>query len=172
MRAPAMIALSGLTLALAACGTTSQPGMALGEASTGSPQPVEGFDWVLHQDGDMAKLAYGVDETDNTPIQLLCERTSGQLTLNAEVANDAAHEFHLESGGETERYPARAERGEPEEIFGNVLFLNAEAKTSDPVFLRFRRVAWLAVWQHGERHAFASHPGSEQRVERFFAFCG
>ncbi len=175
MRLPVLIAASGLTLALAACNTTGQPGMGLLAATSGSPAPVEGYDWFLHQDGDTAKLAYGVDETDDMPIGLDCEKNSGRLTLSAVAAKDAAHEFHLESGGDTERYPAEAEPWPPGALpsdTDNGLFLTAEAKAGDPVFQRFRRVGWLAVWQDGERHAYAPHPGSGERVERFFAFCG
>jgi hypothetical protein len=37
---------------------------------------------------------------------------------------------------------------------------------------RFRRLAWLARWQGGQREVYVPHPGSADRVERFFAFCG
>lgn len=168
MRLPVLIAAAGLSLALAACNTTGQPGMGLSAGSSGSPAPVEGYDWFLHQDGDTAKLAYGVDETDNMPIGLDCEKNSGRLGLSAVAGDDAAPEIHLESGGETERYAAEAE---PSEIHDGV-FLTAEAKAGDPVFQRFRRVGWLAVWEDDERHAYAPHPGSGERIERFFAFCG
>jgi hypothetical protein len=168
MRLPVLITAAGLTLALAACNTTSQPGMGLSPVSSGSPAPVENYDWFLHQDGDNALLAYGLEESDDLRIGMECRKNSGRLALNAVAPDDAAHEIHLESGGDTERYPAAAE---PSEV-NDGLFLTAEAKAGDPVFQRFRRVGWLAVWEGGERHAYAPHPGSRDRVERFFAFCG
>ena len=168
MRLPVLIAASGLMLALAACNTTGQPGMGLSEASSGAPAPMQGYDWFLHQDGNEAKLAYGVEESDDLKIGLDCQKNTGRLALSAVAAENAAHEIHLESGGDTERYPAEAE---PSEL-NDGLFLTAEAKAGDPVFQRFRRVGWLAVWEGQVRHAYAPHPGSGDRVERFFAFCG
>lgn len=168
MRAPALFVLSGLTLALAACNTTGQPGMGLSVASSGAPAPVAHYDWFLHQDGQEARLAYGLEESDDLRIGLDCRKNSGRLALSAIAPEGAAHEIHLESGGDTERYAAEAE---PSEL-NDGLFLTAEAKAGDPVFQRFRRVGWLAVWQGEDRHAYAPHPGSSDRVERFFAFCG
>ena len=168
MRLPVLIAASGLTLALAACNTTGQPGMGLSAASSSSPAPVEHYDWFLHQDGSEARLAYGLEESDDLRIGLDCRKNSGRLALSAVASEGAAHEIHLESGGDTERYPAEAE---PSEL-NDGLFLSAEAKAADPVFQRFRRVGWLAVWEGDTRRAYAPHVGSQDRVERFFAFCG
>ncbi|MDQ8027569.1 MAG: hypothetical protein REJ23_02500 [Brevundimonas sp.] len=168
MRVPALFVLSSLTLALAACGTTSQPGMGLSVASSGAPAPVEGYDWFFHQDGDGALLAYGLEESDDLRIGMECRKSTGRLALSTLAPEGAAAEIHLESGGDTERYPALSE---PSEL-NDGLFLTAEAKAGDPVFQRFRRLGWLALWQGEERHAYAPQPGSGDRVERFFAFCG
>lgn len=168
MRVPALFVLSGLMLALAACNTTGRPAMGLTAGATGSPAPVEGYDWFLHQDGQEARLAYGLEESDDLRIGLDCQKNSGRLALSAVAPEGARPEIYLESGGDTERYAAESE---PSEV-NDGLFLTAEAKAGDPVFLRFRRVGWLAVWQGEERHAYAPQPGSGSRVEQFFAFCG
>jgi hypothetical protein len=52
------------------------------------------------------------------------------------------------------------------------VLLTAEAAAGAPVFQRFRRLGWMALWQDGEREAYAPHPESEPNIERFFAFCG
>lgn len=168
MRLPVLIAAAGLTLALAACNTTGSAPAPLETAASGSPAPVEGYDWFFHEDGANALLAYGLEESDDLRIGMECGKNTGRLALNAIAPEGAAHEIHLESGGDTERYPAEAERSE----VNDGLFLTAEAKAGDPVFQRFRRLGWLAVWTGEERHAYAPHPGSGERVERFFAFCG
>ncbi|WP_420478885.1 hypothetical protein [Brevundimonas sp. FT23028] len=165
MRPPALLVLSGLTLTLAACGTTR---MDFAPAVSGAPAPIDHYDWFLHQDDEEARLAYGLEESDDLRIGLDCRKNSGRLALSALAPEGARPEIHLESGGDTERYPAAAERSE----LNDGLFLTADAKASDPVFQRFRRVGWLAVWQGDERQAYAPHPGSADRVERFFAFCG
>lgn len=163
-----VLTAAGLTLALAACNTTGQPGMGLSAASSGSPAPVQGYDWFLHQDGDAARLAYGMEASDDLKVGLDCLKNSGRLALSALAPTGAAAEIHLESGGETERFPAEAEASE----VNDGLFLTAEAKAGEPVFQRFRRTGWLALWEGETRHAYAPHPGSGERVERFFAFCG
>lgn len=168
MRLPVLIAASGLTLTLAACNATGAAPASLETASSGSPAPVEHYDWFFHESGAEARLAYGLEESDDLRIGLDCAKGAGRVSLSAVAPTGAAHEIHLESGGDTERFPADAE---PSEI-NDGLFLSAEARTSEPVFQRFRRVGWLAVWEGGERHAYASHPGSADRIERFFAFCG
>lgn len=167
MRLPVLITATGLTLALAACNTTGGTAPSA-TAATGAPTPVAGYDWFFHEDGMDALLAYGLEESDDLRIGMECRKNSGRLALNAIAPDDAAHEIHLESGGDTQRYPARAE---PSEV-NDGLFLTAEARAGDPVFQRFRRIGWLAVWSGEERHAYAPHPGSGERVERFFAFCG
>lgn len=166
MRLIPLLALSGLTLTAAACATAPTPAML--SAGSGSPQPVENYDWFLSEDGDEARLAYGLEESDDLRIGLDCRRASGKLDLSAIAKAGASPEIHLESGGDTERYPAQSE---PSELHDG-LFLTAVARTDEPVFRRFRRVGWLAVWQGDERNAYAPHPQSADRIERFFAFCG
>jgi hypothetical protein len=163
MRLPILIAAAGLTLA--ACTTTGSPPAPL---ETASPAPVESYDWFFHESGPEARLAYGLEESDDLRIGLDCHKNSGRLALSAIAPAGAAAEIHLESGGDIERYPAEAE---PSELNDGV-FLTAEAKASDPVFQRFRRVGWLAVWEGDQRHAYAPHPQSAGVIERFFAFCG
>lgn len=168
MRPTVLTAAAGLTLALAACNTTGGAPAAPGLASSGSPAPVEGYDWFLHEDASDARLVYGLEESDDLRIGMDCRKNSGRLALSAMAPAGAAAEIHLESGGDTERYPAEVE---PAEVSDGV-FLTAEVKAGDPVFQRFRRLGWLAVWQGQDRQAYAPHPGSGERVERFFAFCG
>ncbi|GAA0627184.1 hypothetical protein GCM10009422_25130 [Brevundimonas kwangchunensis] len=167
MRLITVLALSGLSLTAAACASGPMEPASLSTGS-GSPQPAENYDWFLSEDGDEARLAYGLEESDDLRIGLDCRRASGKLDLSAIAKAGARSEIHLESGGDTERYPAHSE---PSELHDG-LFLTAAARTSEPVFQRFRRVGWLAVWQGEERNAYAPHPQSAERIERFFAFCG
>lgn len=166
MRLITLLALSVLPLTAAACATAPAPSMP--STSSGAPAPVENYDWFLHQDGDEARLAYGLEESDDLRIGLDCRRASGKLDLSAIAKAGASPEIHLESGGDTERYPAQSE---PSELHDG-LFLTAEARTNEPVFERFRSVGWLAAWHGQNRDAYAPHPGSVDRIERFFAFCG
>lgn len=165
MRPSLPIALSAFTLTLAACATA--PGTTVPAASA-TPAPVEGYDWFLHEDGDTARLAYGLAESDDLRLGLDCRKGSSRLDLSAVAPAGARPEIYIESGGDTARFTATSE---PSEV-NDGLFLSAEAATDIGVFQRFRRVGWLALWQGDERQAYAPHPGSADRVERFFAFCG
>ena len=169
MRARALIVLTGLALGAAACATVESPvESAPVVVSSGSPAPVANHDWFYHRDGEEARLVYGLAESDDLRLGLDCRQGSGRLALSAVGGPDAKPEIHVEAGGETERFAAQSE---PSELHEGV-FLTAEAATNAPVFQRFRRVGWLALWQDGERQAYAPHPGSTPNIERFFAFCG
>lgn len=163
MRLTVPLLLSVLTLG--ACATAPD---APAPTASGAPVPVAGYDWFLHEDGDAARLAYGLEESDDLRLGMDCRRGSGRLDLSATAPAGTRAEIYLESGGDTERFAAKSE---PSEL-NDGIFLTAEARTNHPVFLRFRRLGWLALWRGDERQTYAPHPGSADRVERFFAFCG
>lgn len=162
---PALLTVSALALTLAGCATHGPSPASLAEAS--SPAPVPDFDWHLTQDDHMGTLAYGVAESDEVKLQLHCQSGSGALELAA-MLEKPSREIHLESGGDTERYPAVSEAAGINE--GE--YAQAAAATKDPVFQRFRRLGWIAVLEGGDRHPYAAHPGSRSSIERFFAACG
>lgn len=172
MRMRALFVLSALTVGAAGCATVDAPAPAVSPpppAAPGpAPLPVEGYDWFYSTDEDAARLAYGLAESDDLKLGLDCRRGTGRLEMVAIAEKGAAPEVYVESGGETERFPASSE---PSQLHDGV-FLTAEASTAEPVFQRFRRVGWMAQWRDGEREAYAPQPGSKSNVERFFAFCG
>lgn len=153
-------------LALAACTTTPKPAPIA--TAGGSPAPLAGYDWFLNEDGAASQLVYGLQESDDVRLTLVCERADGKLEVSAHGPAGGPAEIHLESGGESERLRATSEALEISE--GD--WLTAMARTSDPVFQRFRKIGWIALWQGGERHAYAAHPASAGRIEQFFGRCG
>jgi hypothetical protein len=167
MRYPSLLALAAAALTVSACATAT-PDAPAGTVSSGSPAPVEGYDWFFNTDEDAARLAYGLADSDDLRLGLDCTRASGRLSLSGVADAPAKPEFLLEAGGETERFPARSE---PSELHDGV-FLSADAAADAPVFQRFRRVGWLAIWADGVRETYAPHPSSVPNIERFFAFCG
>lgn len=164
-RIPAILAMAAATAVLAACSTTA-PAPAI-TASSGAPLPVAGLDWHLTVDEPEAKLAFGIEESDELKLGLTCEKGSGRLEINA-MRPTGTRELHLESGGETERFAARAE---PSGLHEGV-FLSAQARTSHPVFQRFRKVGWLADLQGDRRETYAPHAASAPQIDQFFVFCG
>lgn len=154
----------GLSALAGGCASSGRP---TGSADDG-PAPVEALDWILDAEASDARLAYGVPASDDLRIGLECERGSGELTVTVLAPAHAAREILLESGGDTLRLAAVSEADPVHEG----LLLTASARADEPVFLRFRRIGWLAVWRDGSREVHAAHPGSGDRIERFFTFCG
>ena len=171
MRLRALVVLSALAAAAAACATVEPPAMDFAPeppAGGGAPIPVEGYDWFYHSDEDAARLAYGLAESDDLKLGFDCGRGTGRLEMVAIAEKGAKAEIHVESGGDTERFSAASE---PSQLHDGVI-LTASASASEPVFQRFRRVGWMAQWRNGEREAYAPHPASAANIESFFAFCG
>lgn len=163
----AALLMGGAVLALGACASTEPAAPSAGLTTMAAPAPVAGYDWFYHADAAQASLAYGLKDSDDLRLGLECSRGAGKLELSA-VAPTGVREIHLESGGDTERFPAT---GEPSELHDGD-FLTAQSKSNEPVFQRFRRIGWLAQWQGEHRETYVAHAASAPDIERFFVFCG
>lgn len=150
---------------LAACASQKTVSMPL--ADIAAPAPVANYDWHLHREPGEDTLAYGVANSDEMKLQLICRSGSAKLDLAA-ISDKPMRELYLESGGDTERYPARSEAAG----INDGEYVSANADTKDPVFQRFRSLGWIAVWQGEEREVYAAHPTSKPDIERFFSACG
>jgi len=162
------LALSATALlALGACASVdTKPASLAPESVASAPQPIPGYDWFFHEDEGLT-LVYGLANSDDVSLSLGCLPGSDQLEMTRDAPQGSAAEIYLESGGETERYEAGSEPS----IMTDGVLLTAYAKASDPVFKRFRKVGWLALWQEGERDLLVSHAGSKAGVESFFSAC-
>lgn len=135
--------------------------------TSATPLPIANNDWFFDRDNRELTLAYGVANSDDLKLQLICQTGSGALELAA-VFDRPSRVLLLESGGDTERYPARSE---PAGIHEGQ-YVTASAKTKDPVFQRFRSLGWIALWEGENREPLVAHPASQPNIERFFAACG
>lgn len=159
------LSLAGLVSGCASV-ATSPAGSVLPSSEPASPAPVAGYDWHLTADEGIVLLAYGIAESDELKLGLQCGTGSGRVDVTS-TGPSGARTILLESGGETERLDAL---GEPSELHEGDL-LTAQAGADAPVFQRFRRLGWMAQWIGDRREAYASQPGSQAGVERFFALC-
>lgn len=164
-RALPLVLMAGSGLILAACSTTDSTHDPL--ASSGAPVPRAGYDWHLNQDDKEISLAYGMVDTDDVPLDLSCQPRTGTLNILHTTGGGGGPRIQLESGGDTETYPAKAEPA----ALGEGLDLTAKASSTDPVFLRFRQLGWLAV--HGEqgREPYVATPSARSGIEQFFSLC-
>ncbi|WP_225212444.1 hypothetical protein [Brevundimonas guildfordensis] len=137
-------------------------------ATSAAPLPVAGYDWFLNDDPDEPRLSYGMAQSDDVPLSLMCAPGSGKIGLS--LATDRAPQrrsLTVESGGDSETFPAQVE---PSDMHDG-LYLVATAPASHPVFQRFDRLGWLAVWNDDQRAVMAAQPGSESRAARFLEQC-
>ena len=167
MRSLAVLSVAA-AVAVAGCATAPVEPAATTTASSGSPQPIAHYDWFLHGDADQARLAYGLEESDDLKLGLDCTAGSRRVELSAIGQTDGKSEILIESGGETERLDARSE---PSQVSDGT-FLTASIAADAPVMRRFRQVKWLALWEDGQRATLVPHPGSTGNIERFFEICG
>ncbi|AQR61214.1 hypothetical protein BZG35_05795 [Brevundimonas sp. LM2] len=167
-RTPGLMLSLALAAMTAACSTVApEPATpVVVTAGASSPQPIAGYDWHLTTHDGIARLAYGIAESDELKLAFECGAGSGTLQVLA-TAPSGTRLILLESGGDTERLTARSE---PSEL-GEGDLLTAESPADAPVFQRFRRLGWLAQWIGDRREAYAPQPGSAADVDRFFALC-
>lgn len=164
MRVQALALIAGA--ALAACSTVPTGDPPDGLTSNG-PAAVNGLDWHLTEDANETKLAYGRANSGDFGFALTCAPGSSRLSL-FQAAEAGATVISLESGGDTEQFPAVSEPAGIQE--GDVLVAVSPSKV--PVFQRFRQLGWLATWQGHNREVLAAHPATRSTIERFFAVCG
>lgn len=157
----------GLVALTSACASVETPQPVETAAAPPAPAPIAGYDWHFTPEVGSARLAYGVEASDDLKLGLDCTAGSGKVDMTA-LGRTGDREIHLESGGDTQRF--RSE-GEPSQLHDGDI-LTATAGTSEPVLQRFRRLGWIAQWVDERREVYAPHPGSESGVERFFAYCG
>lgn len=165
---PPRLLLLSLAALTAGCASTPPPATGPVPVEAGAPQPLADHDWVYDDDEGDLHLTYGRDESDDVWLTLRCEPGSGTIGLDQYVAPAGAREIALESGGDTETWPARPEADE----LNDGVYLVAEAEAGTPVFQRFRRLGWLAAYGPDWRAPMVARPGSLPGIERFFAACG
>lgn len=164
MRRQALVlAIAGL---VTAC-TTTRPLPIAVEPVAGAPEALAGLDWFLTEDPMETRLAYGLPNSGDFRMAVICEPASGRVSV-MQATEAAAGIMVLESGGVIAQLTATAEPAGVQE--GDILL--AETTASAPVLQRFRTLGWLAIWQGEQRETLVAHPASRPSIDRFFTLCG
>jgi hypothetical protein len=115
--------------------------------------------WHLSQEGSLAKLAYGVANSDQLALLMTCERGQTQATVYGDVQP---------AGSRIVRTSAPSAI---DPLSGN---LSGEARISvrDPGLQQLARTGKLAVVADAGRFQLSASPTEQRLIGDFFAYCG
>jgi len=146
---PAAAAI-GLFAAAAQSSATNTPATARDEA----------MGWHLSREGETAKLAYGLANSDQLALMLTCEPGQALATVYGEVQPDSPRLIHASAG--------------PVDIdpLGGDLLDEVRIPTADGTLRRFLRTGSLAVEGETGKFSLTANPEERRLVDAFFSWCG
>ena len=126
--------------------------------------------WTLDQTDAEVYLVFGVPETDDVGVSFWCNQQSGIVKLyfpesDPELKPAVEVNFELEVAGKI--YPLKGKTAFNEESTGTSL--EAELKTTDPVFAALQAANRFAVKIGSSKHVF---PLGEADFSTFLDVCG
>lgn len=145
---PAVAALGLLALAAQSQATDSE---------TRTSDAVMG--WHLSHEGSMAKLAYGIENSDQLALMITCERGQSQATVYGDV--QPASPRLIKASTSTEIDP----------LSGN-LFAESRISMHDPALQQLARRGKLVVEAEAGMFELSANPQERRRIGDFFAYCG
>lgn len=116
--------------------------------------------WHLSHEGSLAKLAYGVENSDQLALMMTCERGQTQAIIYGDV-QPASPRLIQASMTETAIDPLSGD-------------LAGEARISvhDPALRQFARLGALAVQGEAGRFELTATRNERRLIGDFFAYCG
>ncbi len=146
---PAVAALGLIAVAAQSRATNPEP-----------PAAAEGMGWHLSHEGSMAKLAYGLANSDQLALMMTCEPGRSHATVYGEVQPASPRLIHASTG--------------PAEIdpLGGGLLEETRIATQDSVLRRFLRTGSLAVTGEAGRFELTATREERRLIDVFFAWCG
>lgn len=192
-RSPLILA-AAFTGLLAACGpaasndapSTSAPVAPAADASMpaspnapspqamSAPRPTAGYDWDTRATDEgrsrSMTLAYEVPETDDQPMNLICEEGGARIFAGTQTADTNLRSITLASAGVSQTYPVK--EAVAEEMNGGV-YVTVELAGNDPTLNAFRDSGWLRLTVNGQTTDMSAQPNSDarQKIATFMAFC-
>jgi hypothetical protein len=115
--------------------------------------------WHLSHEGSLAKLAYGVENSDQLALMMTCERGQTQATVFGDVQPAAAHLINTSMSGSID--PLSGDLADVSRI-----------SVRDPVVQQLARSGRMAV--EAETGAYELTATSAERgvISQFIAYCG
>lgn len=115
--------------------------------------------WHLSHEGSLAKLAYGVENSDQLALMMTCERGQTQAVVYGDV--QPASPRVIKASMESAIDPLSGD-------------LSGEARISvrDPALQQLIRNGKLAVEADAGRFELSANPAERRLIGDFFAYCG
>lgn len=130
-------------------------------ASNSDAQAASGaMSWHLSHEGNLAKLAYGVENSDQLALMMTCEPGRTQATVYGDVQLATPRLIHA-SMTETAIDPLDGELADETRISLN-----------DPTLRDLARKGTLAVEGDAGRFELTATPKDRAQIDAFFAYCG
>lgn len=145
--------------AVAALGLIAAAAQSSATNSDAPPAP-DGMGWHLSHEGPMAKLAYGLANSDQLALMMTCEPGRPTATVYGDVQPASPRLVHASTG--------------PAEIdpLGGGLPDEARIPTTDPVLRRLARTGTLAVDGDAGRFELTATARERRLIGDFFTWCG
>lgn len=134
---------------------------AAAQSGAGAP-PVaapDGMGWHLSHEGTMAKLAYGVANSDQLALMLTCEPGRGAAAVYGEVQPATPRLIHASAASAIDP-------------LGGGLFEEARVSLNDPTLQRLARTGSLAVEGDAGRFRLTATTEERRDIAAFFDWCG
>lgn len=147
---PAAAALGLVAVAAQSQGAASAPEMT---------QPV--MSWTLHNEGDLAKLAYGVPNSDQLAVMVTCAPGDRLATVYGDVRLETAQVI-------------QASYSEPRSIdpLSGGLAEEVRVAVNDPSLIRLAERGRLTVEGDAGRFSLPADEEERRLVSDFLAYCG
>jgi len=115
--------------------------------------------WHLSHEGSLAKLAYGVENSDQLALMMTCERGQTQAVVYGDVQPAGP------------RVIRASMEGAIDPLSGD---LSGEARISvrDPALQQFVRSGRLSVDADAGQFELSANPAERRLIGDFFAYCG
>ncbi len=146
---PAVAALGLITVAAQSRATQAE-----------AEAPASPMGWHLSQEGPMAKLAYGVANSDQLALMMTCEPGQAQAVIYGDVHPASPRLTHV-SAGPTPIDPLDGDLAD-----------EARLPLADPALARFASRGRLAVEGDGGHFELTATDEERSVIQSFFAYCG
>lgn len=130
------------------------------QATDSDVQPVAApMGWHLSHEGSLAKLAYGVENSDQLALMMTCERGHAQATVYGEVQPASPR-------------LVKASMSTAIDPLSGGLASEARISVRDPALQRLARNGKLPVEAEAGAFELTATPGERRLISDFFAYCG